>query len=612
MTILIANIGTSDLAVKVEEYYIPIGFDRNEPNLEGAIAELDDGEKQAWEQREKTVNETLTVELGLSSGKRPAFRDLTRRLFEEYKKDANKWHPRISPGRILGAIDEAMKNQASDIYMFVTNHPQFLGESHKLNPGYPTDTVHLFEILKLWCDRQFPGQLSLHHEVIPRTVSAINQDGLLEVYYKFFNQFDKSEKILVSVKGGTPQMQTALRVQAMSSDIVRQIYLEPHLSIKRLLAGQPSLCQRISYWRYQRVQKYQEVKQLLQRWDFDGAATILGRWKNALESLSEWNLEDFTVLRASQKQVYTAYQAAKMAVGFLNLDTEEAGKHSQGVGEDLAKLYQDYQTEENSLYRLLNLYSQCCLFEQVDRFADLLLRMGVFYEEIIHDLIRKLDGKEGYHYFNRDQYPNDWYLRTEVVVNEHPDLAQAFYKLEKDFNSDLYKKIKKYGLLVKGRWEKPLNRYYRFPGRFTKRNFLEALVQVTSNKHKINAFRKMLEAMKCLDYWALKRNQLVHGAKGISLERSDEELKTDLEDNEKPLSEFEDALKGIDPYIKETVKNACKPDNIIANMNKIVSNAFILAGEYFPKSIASREDKRFYLYSYIRQYITDTLRSDVK
>ncbi len=34
MAILIANIGTSDLAIKIDDYYFPVGFEWNEPNLD--------------------------------------------------------------------------------------------------------------------------------------------------------------------------------------------------------------------------------------------------------------------------------------------------------------------------------------------------------------------------------------------------------------------------------------------------------------------------------------------------------------------------------------------------------------------------------------------------
>ncbi|NER05868.1 MAG: hypothetical protein F6K17_26395, partial [Okeania sp. SIO3C4] len=65
--ILIANIGTSDLAVKkIEDInrYIPIGFDRNEPNID--YSDLTEEEKSNWEQELKPsfIRNFLCLELG--------------------------------------------------------------------------------------------------------------------------------------------------------------------------------------------------------------------------------------------------------------------------------------------------------------------------------------------------------------------------------------------------------------------------------------------------------------------------------------------------------------------------------------------------------------------
>ncbi len=64
MAILIANIGTSDLAIKIDDYYFPVGFDRNEPNLDKSG--LTDDESAAWERdfRQSFIENQLCSELG--------------------------------------------------------------------------------------------------------------------------------------------------------------------------------------------------------------------------------------------------------------------------------------------------------------------------------------------------------------------------------------------------------------------------------------------------------------------------------------------------------------------------------------------------------------------
>ncbi|MGA7953691.1 MAG: hypothetical protein WCA07_09235 [Gloeobacterales cyanobacterium] len=81
-------------------------------------------------------------------------------------------------------------------------------------------------------------------------------------------------------------MQTALQIQSISSEIRKQLFLDPQLDIKKILLGKPSACNFTSYWQHRRGQKYQTVKQLLERWDFAGAHTVLELWQEDLKWLS--------------------------------------------------------------------------------------------------------------------------------------------------------------------------------------------------------------------------------------------------------------------------------------------------------------------------------------
>jgi hypothetical protein len=89
MTILIANIGNSDLAINIDGYYIPIGFDRNEPNIDDSG--LTEDEKIVWDKefRNSEIVSRLCPQLGVKVDRgRYSFRELTRRILEEYEKDA--------------------------------------------------------------------------------------------------------------------------------------------------------------------------------------------------------------------------------------------------------------------------------------------------------------------------------------------------------------------------------------------------------------------------------------------------------------------------------------------------------------------------------------------
>ncbi|MGK7872778.1 MAG: hypothetical protein AB4426_05530 [Xenococcaceae cyanobacterium] len=631
MTILIANIGTSDIAVKLnkdflkpyiqeqnipselaeqlDRYYLPIGFDRNEPNQDKAIAELDADQKKIWEQRQNLIS-TLCDELQVKCNRnRFSFRDLTSHLWQEYQKedqkDSKKWHSRLSPGRIWGVMNAAIEQaKVTTIYMFVTDQPEFEGEPQKRNPGYDTDCIHLFHILKLWFSHEFGNNVQVKPVILPKAVSAIDLDGLLAEYYRFFNQFDKSEKILISVKGGTPQMQTALRVQAISSDIDNQIYLEPELSLKNLLAGEPSNCRKISYWQYQRTQKYQTVKQLLnKRWDFDGARVILKQWQEILENLEKEEIENNKDIQKSQNRIDSVIKALNIAVGYLNLDATHA--ESQAISSPVRLA--DWTTSYN---HLLNLYTQCCLFWELDRIADFLTRMGSFYEETLHELIRALGGEQ---YFDRNNYPDDWYLNINEILNKNNALAQEFYQaectLKKSSLVSSLNKQKKPKCIQNGIWINPLKKnLFKFPGRLTKRNFVQSLTN-TQKVDKTDS-QDMIAAMKALDYWMAKRNQLIHGAKGVSKLRMKEAFK-----NDKALVKA-GQMNNKDIY--DTVSLACDADQILVQMSIIVQRTLKLMKISPPPLIMNPNQEYlnpdtdfYYLYSDIRDWVINQLNQDV-
>ena len=113
-------------------------------------------------------------------------------------------------------------------------------------------------------------------------------------------------------------MQTALRVQAISSGIANQIYLEPQLDIKKLLAGEGAKCDRISYWRYQRIQAYQTVKQLLEGGDFRGAIIILQNWQKALDKLAKSRVTELDKLTSNQQLINLILKVLNITVSSIN------------------------------------------------------------------------------------------------------------------------------------------------------------------------------------------------------------------------------------------------------------------------------------------------------
>ncbi|MDX2232443.1 MAG: hypothetical protein NW220_22625 [Leptolyngbyaceae cyanobacterium bins.349] len=376
--ILVANIGTSDLSIKVDDYYLPIGFDREERNLKPP-----ESVQALWEHRTKKVRAIAQAELGIDlSGKddRSWFRAVSGELWERYQQAPEIWHERIRIGRLLGVIQAARQSApVLDIHLVVTDQPPSETE------GYPSDTRHAFDIIQFWLKREFPKlmkdskpQLRLTREAI--TFKAVNQDLLFDYYDRLLNQFDPDQAMYISVKGGTPQMQTALKIQAIATAGKVPIFLEPQPHVMRILEGKASECDRVAYWRYQQSQTYRSVRQLLMRWDFDGAATLLTEWNQTSKQLIDIQVKDERQkLKQHQKQVQQVLTGMQIAVDCLNLDRAAAQKAT-------AALQQDNQVPIKATFDdddlLKNLYAQCQIYYQLNQVANFLPRMGSFYTRL--------------------------------------------------------------------------------------------------------------------------------------------------------------------------------------------------------------------------------------
>ncbi|NEO72181.1 hypothetical protein [Moorena sp. SIO3H5] len=560
MAILIANIGTSDLAVKIEDYYIPVGFDREEKNL--PLDDLTSNQKEVWEQRLRNdlITEYVCPELGVTvkEGKF-SFRELTEKLLSEYQQNPEKWHYRISPGRIWGVVNTAIKTfNIKTAYLFVTNQPE------TETRGYPSDTIYLFEILKLWFDRELNSKLELKSWEI--TTSAVDQDQLFDEYYKFFNQRNPSETILISMKGGTHQMGTALKMQAIASVIPKQLFIDPQLSVKNILSGEPSACQLTAYWYYLQSQKYQAVKLLLkERWDFDGAITILKDWQKVIGWLQQNQVHDRGIVK-TQNTLGNAIALLSVAVDCLNLDIPSARERltnlELGICEDLKG-----QLKGKSESNILNLYTRCRIYWELNQVSNLLVTLSSFYEEVLSKLLEVFEG--GRFFENQDK----WYLDIPKMRQEMgEEYWQKFYNLEAPYNSRL----------KPDQVEK--DPFFQLTGRPSKGNFLEVLVSYCQDTHKQTHGEKVLASLKRLDYWAQKRNQMIHQNQGMSKNRMKYEYEND----------------------KEKKSDACPPDKICDVMADICNSELDIVHKYNrQKFVGDKAD--YYLYTPIRKWVIDKL-----
>lgn len=563
MTILITNIGTSDLAVKIDglDYYVPI-FERDEPNEEKSS--LTPEQLEVWEQRNKYIAEGVCRELNVavqeseSNGKKYfsfSFRELTDKLRSAYQQNPDFWHSRICPSRIGGAIAQAKKQFAvQQVHIFVTNQISL----HK------DDTIYLFDILKDWFQREIPD-IKLICEPIPAEISAIDQDKLLDYFYGFFQQnISYDSTLLVNIKGGTPQMQTALRMQAISYPIRHLMFIDPQFSIGQTLSGKFSTCKPNPYWRYMRVQKYQTVQQLLERWDFEGAKQILNQWLETLEYFSKLDILD---IAESKKNIEVVIQVLEIAICYFNLDNVGARKII--TSNNHLDSFKHFTTNYD---KLLNLYTQCRIYWELNQVANFLSRMSSFCEETLHHLIIKMGGLK---YFDKINNPNDWYLDKSKVETK---LWRYFAESEEQKNE----KFRKHNFQ-----QKPT---YLLPGRFSKQRFVNAMIEFGDRPKQIRSWQAISHSLDLLDYWVKKRNKLIHSASGVSQQSMADSLARDREDKEDLI--------------------ACDRDNILTEITKIARQTSQLLNQAKSPCIGLEPEVKYYIYSDVKEWAIERLKKD--
>ncbi|MEB3355943.1 MAG: hypothetical protein VKK04_04400 [Synechococcales bacterium] len=505
---LVANLGTSDLTVKLDgfEYFFPVLFERKEPNL--ILPELGSDLAAAWEQSVNFTQEVLCSELDYQpeNGK-VSFREVTRRLLQAFTDQPEEWGDRIRPGRIWGVIEKAQSDfQVERVYLFVTNQ----------SPPHHQDTVYLGEILKAWFGWKLGHALDIQLQPIPQTLLPVDQDDLFNYYYKFFRETaPASGKLLVSIKGGTPQMQNALRIQAITATTQVALFVEPRLAVADVLEGQPSACRIDSYWRSMRNQTYQSVELLLKsRWDFDGAISLLEFWKGTLDELVQDGIE-IEAVKASQQQLGQIITGLNIGLECLNLDQTQA--QSRLLNPSDPKLRPSINIDnlilEPHYSALLNLFTHCRIFWQLNRISDFVSRLASFYKETLCQLVQCLNGERFMERSRNQHQPLSWRLdkRTFMKANGG-SLWQEFERLQLEEFSNASRQLAEETIPLQSR---PI-----------KSNFVRSLLLTTSREKQVHG-QDVLVRLRKLDYWCLIRNDLIHGSEGISKTRLQKQLDED-------------------------------------------------------------------------------------
>lgn len=568
--ILLANVGTSDIEIYLDGYgYIPV-WERQQPNQARDFQELETKTIQTWNNRIQLITDQVCRELRVEiddSRKSPKlpfqFIDLTQKLQEAYENKPDTWRSRIFASRLLGIIQQAKeKFELDKIILFVS----------KQNPLFESDTVYLFDILEKWFKDNY--SITLKPEYIPKNIKLnSDQDVLFEYYYNVFQSLELDTTIILSVKGGTPVMQTALRTQSNLASLERPILLvDTELYINRVISGQPSPAFFTSYLKYTKIQKYQVVHQLLERWDFDGAMKILQDWKEYIKKLTDQGISDDDI-KKTQDLLQVLVKALDIGIAYFNLDI--SGNYSFKIKpkDNLDKLLET----KNSYDGVLNLYTQCRIYWEVNQVANFLSRMGSFCEEVLHKIIIQLNALK---FFDKEYNENDWFLdKRKFKSQQDQKLWKSFCDLQNQNNN---RSFTNHDFSSKPR--------YKLSNRFIKWEFVDTLIDFRGDYEEIEAWGKITESLDKLDYWVGQRNKLIHSAEGVSKTNMSKLLQADKQNDN------EDAI------------NACKRDEILAEMTTIIFEMRKLLN--FQESEFVGQEKKYYIYSDIKDWITEKLKKE--
>lgn len=721
MGILIANIGTSDLAIKInvngQEYYAPID-PLSEPNQD--TDELTPEESVIWKTPQQYFQSTgLYAELGFEADKIPVptYRELTEKLLEKYQENFDYWHSRIHAPRIWGVIKQALALGINQGYIFVTDQ-----KSEEMPEGHFKDTVFMYEILNLWFAKEQPD-FELIYNPIPPEYKANKLDDLLQYYHNFFielsfkkekqqqqqrypkldeilsgkiaafdvqnqglfievngglrgyininniselvispqelrsifklgdviwvkvinSDIDKlrfsskeleetpgeitqnhqliynrisqeikantqlitqsqadEEMLLISAKGGTTQMKIALQLQGISvSAVIKILFVNPKLSHRGVLQGIPSDCEIESYWRYMWTQKYQAIKILVERWDYDGALQILKNWQDYLNFLIQQGIVGKEDIERSNDVIKVVLQVLDFARACFNLDFQTAKEisnpqintvitNSEFSTDIFPKLQEAADKYGVYQHRLLSIYTQNRIYWQLDQVASFLAHLASFGEEVLHGLILKWEGKASYWLFkdqekkklrkatSEAEIKSGFIIDIKQIQLSRPSVWNKVVSLQSSFNP-------KFGSKTRDRES--------LTNRFIKRYFVQALVEYRNNPQEIEEWQLIMKSLQQLDFWIEQRNKLIHTATGYS----------------KPL--MVDLFNEYSPDENSNISAPCHPDEILGVMEAILKNKLVDLKTIYRNMFVGNEAE-YYIYTLVNNWVVNTLVND--
>lgn len=434
---------------------------------------------------------------------------------------------------------------------------------------------------------KLPG-FELINQTIPAEIKKLNEfDPVLHYYQIFFNKLtqnnEHNKEIFVSTKGGTPAMQNALKLQSISFGLKKLIFIDPSLTIQKVLTGQPSECKLTSYWQYSRQQKYQVVKQLLNRWDFDGSLGVLSDFKESLVFLRENKAIELKEIMQTENNIERITKVLDCTRSLFDLDIETARKiieDNQFLSDikfnnalQLKSLIDNYDS-------VVNLYTQFFIYQELQQIGSCLTILSSFYEAVLDRIIEKCGG---YQYLNNNDRLNLTKLKNHLGEQLYSTFQSDIQKLQNERINTRPLMRSLIGILLK----------YRKASKD-----IDEIDDWQNHKWLANnlTIKGVNELLKEMDFWIFLRNQLIHSANGISINRIHIAY-------QERYHLFQSKIQ------KQVLDEACTYEQIPEIITQILNNRLLKL---------RRDDKinfvgtnKFYIYSLVKDWVIEALMSDL-
>lgn len=341
-TILVATIGTRDLALYCQDY------NQQWLNIGNAFQSDVDGQ------------ESQAVRVQYQLGIQDSFRNVTKYLMENWTDYQDKIKPII-----IGKLIDDYQNQIKTVYLIVTNQEGFASSRY-----CEKDTIYSGKIIQKYLQKNYNFEVKVLSQG-QKDENPSDFEQMFKWWQNFWNGIDPNntsdQKLLLCLKGGVNQSSEAARITSITRFEENVTFFDFEENTQDNLEGKPSpYTAPFKGVNYLWSRKQAEALSLLDRHDYQGVNSILlpyytdsnndniRKLKLYLQKAIKWNITDFDTFISGLQQIpdnnwwWKGYESAYLGfVRFKQGNNIEAFFHAfraiEGLMSELITFkYQDY------------------------------------------------------------------------------------------------------------------------------------------------------------------------------------------------------------------------------------------------------------------------------